>query len=150
MVNCHIIMGSYDSRKSSIIRALTGAHHYGEYQISTASSIINVFVQISALQEAGYSAQEFINLAGKCPYVLVPLWVSTRNPNRNGLSFINAFVSTGWTIRDVVVLRRGVYHLPYMLPSNVPSPYYINIETNTDTRPSNEIAAQLRRRWRWL
>jgi hypothetical protein len=52
MVNLFIIIGDANSRKSSTIRALTGAYNSKCYDIQINNkAILNFYVQICALQE---------------------------------------------------------------------------------------------------
>ncbi|MFA5032894.1 MAG: hypothetical protein WC614_07735 [bacterium] len=144
MPDIYIIMGTNNTRKSSVVRALTGVCQRGIYQISTRSGDIDVFVQISALQEAGILPNQFTNeIKGiVCGAVLVPLHVGGKN---NGLQYINAFVTAGWNIKHISLF--GITALPYPLPSGICSPFPIS---TTRTDPANKTASVLRNNWMWL
>jgi len=147
MLNIFIIMGDRNTRKSATIRALTGAFQRKVYQVATQMGNIDIFVQISSLQESRISPQKFIKEIEEynCPNVLVSLWISQGNGQPDGLTYIREFLNRGWNIQQIVVL--GVNNLPYNLPQNTPSPNYI---PNSRDLPANQIASQIREWWQWL
>ncbi|NIA11973.1 MAG: hypothetical protein GWP10_20195 [Nitrospiraceae bacterium] len=148
MINAFIIMGNENSRKSSTIRALTGAYNKGIYKVATRSGNINIFVQISSLQESKLSPTEFINSIKnqEVQNVLVPLWISEKNNNfPSGCNYIHDFQGANWNIKGRVVL--GTRNLPCELPTNVIQPEFI---PNSTILPANEIASKIRNWWNWL
>ncbi len=145
MPNIFIVLGDTQTRKSAIIRVLTGAFGRALFQIATQNEIIDVFVQIRALQEANINPQEFIRQAADYPNILVSLWISQGNGQPNGLQYIQAFIDTTWPIAQIVVL--GIQNLPYNLPQGLPNPLFISDSRNI---PANQIAHQIRNHWHWL
>jgi len=145
MPNVFVVLGGRDTRKSTTIRALTGARIRREWQVATQNGNIKIFVQISALQESKIEPQRFIQETARYPNILVCLWISRGNRQPNGLEYIQAFIKKRWPISQIVVL--GVRSLPYDLPGSLPNPYFID---NSKEIPANQIAHQIRRRWRWL
>ena len=148
MPDAYVIMGDRNTRKSSTIRALTGAFQRGLYRVATQNAgVIDIFVQISALQESGISPQQFIQQVGQnnYQYVLVSLWISQGNGQPNGQTYIQYFLYAGWNILAIVVL--GTNRLPYFLPRNTPPPRFI---PNSQALPANQISSQIRTWWQWL
>ena len=147
MQDVFIIMGDRNTRKSATIRALTGAFRKGEYQVATHIINMDVFVQISSLQESGISTQDFIREANQnsCINVLVSLWIHQGNGQPNGLTYIQDFLNAGWNLRDIVVL--GINNLPYNLPTGSSNPNFI---PNSQNLPANQIASQIRGWWQWI
>jgi hypothetical protein len=147
MPNVFIIMGDRNTRKSATIRALAGPFQKGIYQVATHIGNIDIFVQISSLQESRISPQNFISEISQDNYqnVLVSLWVSNGNGQPNGYTYIQDFVHAGWNIQEIVVL--GVNNFPNNLPENTPNPRFI---PNSQNLPANQIASQIREWWQWL
>lgn len=151
MVSVYTILGESNTRKSSTIRALTGAGQHKEIMIAMPSGNIDVFVSISALQEAGMDPQQFINEVVSCGYknVLVPLRIFplTRSGQTfsSGTTYLKAFINAGWDIRQVVIL--GVSSMPSLWPGGAPIPNFI---PNSPQSPTNKTASQIRAWWGWL
>ena len=146
MPDMYLIMGDRDVRKSSTIRALTGAPRKNVYEVATAEGNIDVFVQLSSLQESEIEPEEFIDEVGGYLHVLISLWIRQRNEQLpDGLTYIRHFLDAGWNIRQVVVL--GAEELPYELPLAVENVHYI---PDAENMPTNQIAHQIREWWQWL
>lgn len=148
MPNVFVVLGGTGVRKSFTIRALTGAYNRDVYDVGHQNgTVLNVFVQISALQESRINPQQFINEINTNVYqnVLVGLWIDQSRGQPNGLSYINDFIQAGWNIQNIVVL--GTSQLPYPLPASLSTPTYIN---NSSNMPANSIASQIRPLWSWL
>jgi len=152
MPDLYIIMGDRNVRKSSTIRALTGAYNKGVYKIAIKSGqVIDVFVQISSLQESKISPEDFIKEVNseKYKHVLLSLWISPGNEQKSGLDYINEFIKEKeWSIKEIVVLGMNESEKNNLgLPTNVPTPNFIQ---NSGSLPANQIASQIRNWWCWL
>ncbi len=148
MTDVYVIMGDRNTRKSATIRALTGAFKRGLYRVATQNvGVIDIFVQISSLQESRIPPQNFIQQVQQSnyQYVLVSLWIFQSNRQPNGLTYIQSFLNAGWNIQAIVVL--GTDRLPYNLPADTPNPNFI---PNSQNLPANQIASQIRGWWQWL
>ena len=153
-----IVVGHAGSRKSSIIRALTGAgrpftntRQPKIYQVGTTNYVEprNIHVCHSSLQEAQISPAEFIrrveNLEDNRD-VLVALRI---NGTRNGefpdaREYASQFRQAGWQIAGVVSLDG---RLEGPLIEDTPIPISFHVSENT---ANNEIAHQIRDEWGWL
>ncbi len=150
MPDIYIIIGGKNTRKSSTIRALTGAHSKGIYQIKTANNVLDTYVQISSLQESKITPQDFIKTinSSNANHVILSLWINASkkyvNQHPHGVNYIDEFIKAGWEIKQITVL--GAANLPN-LPNNAPHPNYIQ---NAQNMPSNQIASQIRSIWNWL
>jgi hypothetical protein len=151
MPNINIIMGQGDSRKSSTIRALTGAFQRGCYDIATNENIIKVYVQIRALQEAEIESKDFISDINSKKFINVILSLRIESLIINGREFLDGktyirdFINANWDIRNIFVLGRK--KLPYDLPSQCPVPKFF---PKSETTPANKIASDIRGILNWL
>ena len=144
------IIGYPNCRKSSTVRALTGAWERRHLMIATQGGTFEFFVQITSLQEAHISAQTFITEMQNTNTrrILAPLWVDSLTVGAttydNAQIYLRDFLAAGWTISGVAVLSMGV---PYQLPAGCPNPNYVHNPTHLAT---NEIASRIRNWWGWL
>jgi hypothetical protein len=151
MPTVYAILGDANTRKSSTTRALTGVAQRKSVTVATVSGDIEVFVQVSSLQELNVLPSDFISqvMAEGHKNVLVELWISSRTHMRTvyppGLDYFLAFLNAGWAIRHVVVL--GVSSLSRSLPPGAPSPNFI---PQSASIPVNRIASHIRAWWAWL
>ena len=151
MPTVYAIIGDGNTRKSSTTRALTGAAQYGVRTVATPAGNIDVYVQISSLQESNVDPQTFIAqmlMAGH-QNILVTLWISQRiTPTKTfpaGTDYLRAFASAGWIIQQIVVL--GAMPLQPPLHAGAPTP---NLVLHSATTPANQIASLIRGWWNWL
>jgi hypothetical protein len=147
MPNVFVVLGDPDTRKSATIRALTGAYRRRGWEVATQAGNLDIFVQISSLQESRIAPQNFVTQNENWTNILVCLWVSSGNGQPDGLQYIRTFINNGWTISQIVVLGAGANNLPYRLPTGLPNPLFI---PNSGATPANQIAHQIRGQWGWL
>ena len=151
MPNVYVVLGEANARKSSTARTLTGVPQRKCVTVATNSGDIDIFVQISSLQESKITPDDFINemTSGGYDNVLVTLWISQRFTSTGvypaGVDYLHAFVAAGWNIAQIVVL--GTSTLPSALPASAPSPNFI---PNSWSTPVNQIASQVRAWWGWV
>jgi hypothetical protein len=119
--------------------------------VATQSGNIDVFLQLSSLQEAWILPQEFITDMTKAghSHILVTLWVSQCMHDGQlyppGTKYLEDFANAGWTLSEIVVL--GQTSLAPPLHATATAPYFVSNSTGT---PMNQIASQVRSRWNWL
>jgi len=147
MPTVYAILGDNNSRKSSTARALTGAAQRGVRTVATSAGNIDVFVQISSLQESNIMPQVFIAemTAAGHSNILVTLWVSQLGAFPAGTDYLRDFASAGWIINQIVVL--GATPLLPPLHIGAPTP---NLIPHSATMPANQIASLVRGWWNWL
>lgn len=157
MPNVYVILGESNSRKSSTVRALTGVPmQYDAWSVGTTAGVIDVYVQIQALQEAKIDAPAFVKKIADVDQfrisrggsvinnLLLPLRVSAFNGFHDGADYLNHFMQAGWSIQQIVVLDATVP--PVGLPVVVPT----HLISGSASMPANAIASQIRGCWNWL
>jgi hypothetical protein len=151
MPNIYAILGNANTRKSSLVRSLTGVGRRKVVQLQTPGGTIDIFVQISSLQEAEILPATFITEVQNSAHqhVLVPLSVSGlfRNGTAypDGRAYIGRFINAGWNISQIVLL--GIAALPHLLPAGSPK---LHTFASSTTTPVNRIAFQVRAWWNWV
>lgn len=151
MPDIYVVLGYANCRKSSTVRALTGASRRGMFSIATAAGISDFFVQITSLQEAGIMPATFSQEMRQrnSQNILTSLWITERTYGATtypaGIEYFREFLAQGWTVRGVSVL--GANTLPYQLPTGCPVPNYV---VNPAQMANNQIASQIRNWWHWV
>ncbi len=161
-----VILGESRSGKSATIRALTGAFRRGILQVATQDGNIDIFVQISALQEAKIRPDGFIDEVNRVegePDILVALRPRSTNGGNfpDAMSYIAQFEQEGWSIVGIVFLDSELNALTNALTDElrdryqhlfvVPNSRYIPANEITPRYiPANEIAHRIRGEWGWL
>lgn len=149
MITAYVLFGEANTRKSSTARALTGVGRRKTVHVAVRGRVLDVFVQVSALQESSISPLQFINemLAEGISHVLVTLRIRQMQKRGHvfpsGVDYLRAFRTAGWRIRKVVALGTAV--LPGMVPG-IPLPLFV---PNSRTTPVNLISTRIRKAWAW-
>ena len=148
MPNLYIIIGEGNTKKSSIIRALSGAYDKGNYKIEDADGkILNFQIFIRSLQEAKISIEDFFKKVPKeVENVLLALRIEKINGFPCGIGYITAFLNQDhYRIKQLVVLGTNALD---NIPKKCPPPIYFPESGNRDI-PSNRFANKIREIWRW-
>lgn len=143
MPRVYVLVGEDNTRKSSIIRALTGARIRDQYRILTTSGTIDAYVEVVALQERPISPQDFMNQVGHNQNILIPLRIQATNNCPGWIDYLNAFLSNSWTISQIVALETTPFQ---GLPQSFPLPLYIP-SSGSRQIPINQLASQVRNHW---
>lgn len=73
--NIYIIIGESNTKKSSVIRCLTGIYNEGVYKIKHSNgSIIDTFIKTSSLQESDLTEGDFVNKVTIMPKVNIKIY----------------------------------------------------------------------------
>jgi hypothetical protein len=145
----YIITGAPNTRKSSVIRVLTGVRDSRAFDIQFEHGIVKTFVFLTSRNEIRYrnqpnavSPEELVtflnNLDSTIEAVIIPLRSS--NPV-NGIfaeTYIELLNNEGFPINTVVMFNSAVN-----LPSNVDGELLIS----NNTIPSNLTASRVRKIW---
>ena len=144
----YIITGAPDTRKSSVIRALTGVRDSKEFRISFTNVRKQVWVETTSPNEMGNTnhpmgidPEELISYlrSKNVETVILPLRSSN---TRFGLPLADVYIqhlhAGGFTIHTVVMFNTTV-----PLPVGIAS----SLITGTIGTPSNEIANSIRNIW---
>jgi hypothetical protein len=147
----YIIIGEENSRKSSTIRALTGAWNTNKFKIAVTDQRkeITIYVKTTSFQEANrgvYPNDAIIELTNcGCDYALICLWKNSANhPKTKKImpdyaAYIKDFIQAGFSIQfPKIFLEKGNNFL------NLSPDIQIN---NINKVPSNEIASIIRTNW---
>jgi len=146
------VIGEANTRKSSTIRALTGAgkSRQSNWNVTYTNGMHSTYVQLHGLQEAGRTEHQFITDVQKAGanYVITALRARGR---MHGTTFFNdaatylvAFQNAGWTIlpiAELVCIGRQPESTLATYNSRLPPIHAAN------TLAANQIAHQLRASW---
>jgi len=139
----YIILGKSNSRKSSVLRCLTGcSRKRGNWKVLFLSDIMKTcYVSISSPQERdgdGISVAQFleeINSRVEEP-IFVTLQSQSTTNQPNGEEYLEAFINSGFDIQTVVCFDRNANTL------NLSVQYYNSLEF-----PTNQTASEVRKIW---
>ncbi|EOV9410012.1 hypothetical protein ACN5W3_004467 [Vibrio parahaemolyticus] len=156
MKKLHIVIGDSDTRKSSLIRALTGA---GQGQsrkdldvVKTNGAVSTIHVMQSALQE-NYKPQlpqeyiDFVNQHSTDEF-LFSLRVTKVFANGiiypDAVDYIRQFKQAGLSISSVALLGPSANSLNLSQCGNIVQ------QPQSHTTPTNQTASQVRQGWHWV
>lgn len=147
-MEAYVLIGNPQTRKSSLIRCLTGCYSRGVRDIALQrGDAIRVYARISALQESRTQAADFIAEVqrSRCRQVLFSLWpeANTQDTQRwpDAASYLQALKTAGWTFRKTAVL--GAYPLKLDQAGEVAQ------FPNVLTQPINASAQLIRNHFGW-
>jgi hypothetical protein len=114
-VDAYIVIGNPNTRKSSLVRSLTGCFNRSVRDIQPESGRhpLRVYARTGALQETRTGIDDFIAEAARsrCGTVLCCLWPSAHPtvPEQcpDALSYIAGFSAAGWRVVAIAVLGQN-------------------------------------------
>jgi len=114
-VDAYIVIGNPNTRKSSLVRSLTGCFNRSARDIlpDNGKHPIRVYARTGALQETRTGIDDFIAEAARsrCSTVLCCLWPSAHPtlPEQcpDALSYISGFRAAGWRVVAIAVLGQN-------------------------------------------
>ncbi|MGA0569341.1 hypothetical protein ACO2Q9_01335 [Variovorax sp. VNK109] len=147
-MNAFVILGDANTRKSSVLRSLTGCFNRSVRQVQLSSgSVLDIYARVSSLQESETEPQKFINeVAGTGQSsVIFCLWphANSKNPLKypDAHAYISAFTKAGWQFRASAVLGAS--------PIRPATPRVAYFPTIVD-QPINIGAQSVRQHFQWL
>ena len=154
MPNLHIIIGDSNTRKSSLLRCLTGVgsgNATRHLHLAEASgNTIQLYCILSALQE-NYKPllpSEFIkfvkNLRPQPTDVALTLRVNQRGPYPGFQAYLQAFSVAGWPVVNVALLGSSACTQRQQI-----SALNVSAVPTSPHQPTNLTASQVRAAWRW-
>ena len=154
MPNLHIIIGDSNTRKSSLLRCLTGvgsgnATRYIDVAMASGN-VVQVYCMLSALQEnyKPLSPREFVALVKSIrprPTDLAfTLRVSARGKYPDFAAYLTAFSVARWPIVNVALLGNSACSQG----TNI-SARNISAVPTSSQQPTNLTANHVRRAWQW-
>lgn len=114
-MDAYIVIGNPNTRKSSVIRSLTGCFNRSvrDIQLASGAAPLRVYARVGSLQETKKTADDFLAEVGRtrCSAVLCCLLPSA-DPNDPGLypdaqAYVASFKAAGWRIRSIAVLGQN-------------------------------------------
>ena len=160
MANIYCVIGNGNTRKSSLIRCLTGAGRSGVFLVEMTGAPIDILVFLSSPQEAVILPDELHDriTQAKVNHVLVPLWLRSRNATNprtwrkvqlpNAVGYLNYLMSQGHHIMRPVILFQGLAPNGFTLNTNNPVPNHFLINS-TITNANNEMRERIKLIWTW-
>ena len=146
-VNAYLIIGGAHTRKSTLLRCLTGCFNRSTRDIELLrGGTVRLYARVSALQESRTSPQDFIEEVqrSRCREVAFLLWPEANplDPKRlpDALAYIAAFQAAGWTFAKTAVL--GAHPIHPHLPELSRFPEVLN-------QPINATAHRIRAHFGW-
>ena len=146
MIEVRLVVGPNNSRKSSLIRALTGGSGNKVVDVATRTGIERWLVRSSSINEhyqpppkAWVKSLRKQLAKTKATRALIPIREFRNKPKRNAKDYHDALVADGIVPTWVLGMKKW----PAWITK---SP--TRIELSID-RPSNAIAADVRRIWGW-
>jgi hypothetical protein len=146
-VNAYLIIGGAHTRKSTLLRCLTGCFNRSVRDIELMrGSTIRLYARVSALQESRTEPADFIAEVqrSRCREVAFALWPEANplDPKRypDALAYIAVFQAAGWVFAKTAVL--GAHPIHPHLPDLARFPEVLN-------QPINATAHRIRTHFSW-
>jgi hypothetical protein len=154
MPNLHIIIGDTNTRKSSLLRCLTGIGvcrrtANRDFDVSlVGGGVITVHCRVSALQESGINPGQFIRDVRALPTpptdIAFTLRVSASRGCPDAMTYIAAFLARGWPVINIALLDRAACALV-----GFPATARVVRVPNSAIDPTNQSARRVRTAWGW-
>lgn len=110
-MDAYVIVGNANTRKSSVLRSLTGCFNRSIRDIIDSSgSVRQIYARVSSLQESETTPQDFIQevSATGLTNVIFCLWPHANRKNAvlypDAQAYITAFIQAGWQFQASAVL----------------------------------------------
>ena len=111
-MDAYVIIGAPATRKSTLIRCLTGCYNRNIRDISlSGGKKIQIYAVTNSLQATHVTAEEFMKESARthCQAVIFGLWPKAHpaNPIKypDALTYLNDLMIDGWNVKKVVVLN---------------------------------------------
>lgn len=155
MPNLHIIIGDSNTRKSSLLRCLTGlggGNSKRFLQVMEASgNVITVYCMVAALQEdyKPMSPEDFIahinSLTPRPNDIAFTLRVSAQGAFPSFGAYFQAFSQVGWPVMSVALLGQSACAQQSSIQCRK-----IWSAPKSPSQPTNQTAADVRNAWQWV
>jgi hypothetical protein len=158
MPNLHIIIGDANTRKSSLLRCLTGCSSSNTtVKVTQASGkVIDVYCKIRSLQEKtqknppqNLNPQQFIQEIKNLPNTPTDIAITLRVKPTNGClgfgAYLNAFSAIGWSVVNVALLENS----SNISQSSISASNVVSVP-NSKTQPTSQTSSHVRQAWKWM
>ena len=155
MPTLYAAIGPAGSRKSSLIRSLTGiGNRHADFdrnildiQLATGA-VAQVYCCSPALQEIAIDPATFIAAVQQQGSRATDVAIALRRAPAQGcpgcIDYLQAWLNVGWSIGGIVLLGAG-----HPVAQHYPGTPQIQRFPNSLQTPTNEMAAQVRNAWGW-
>ncbi len=114
-MDCYLIIGNSNTRKTSIIRSLTGCFNRNvrDIQLQGTKSPVRFYARVGTLQDSRTSIEDFLGEArrSRCQAVICCLSPSASpdEPERcpDAKAYLAGFIAAGWHCKAVAVLGQN-------------------------------------------
>jgi hypothetical protein len=154
MPNLHIVIGDSNTRKSSLLRCLTGVGSGNSLKhidvALTDGRIIKILCLLSALQESykPRTPAEFVAYVKKLRPIPTDIAIALRVEEQGRFpefsSYLRAFTTAGWNIENVALLGTNACSRRLDIASNK-----LATAPSSTIQPTNKTARAVRRVWQW-
>lgn len=147
-MDAYVIIGNANTRKSSVLRSLTGCFNRSNRDIQLLSKInLRIYARVSSLQESKIEPKDFIKevVATGQSSVVFCLWphANAYDPARYPAAdvYIAEFAKAGWVFQASAVLGASTFAPATPRPAHFP---------NAPSQPINVAAQAVRLHFGWL
>ena len=153
MPNLHIVIGDANTKKSSLLRCLTGLAKspiFRDVKLVNGA-IIHVYCVSSALQEnfrpmTPTDFVQHVNSLNPSPTdIAITLRTNGRGNYPSAQAYLTAFANANYTIANVAILGQSTAGLLQFANS-----VNVVVVQNSQIIPANEVAAPVRSVWGWI
>ncbi len=146
-MNAYLLIGEPGTRKSSLLRSLTGCFNRNERDIQLLDGrTISIYARVSTLQESKTTPKDFLAEVQKrnCPNVIFSLLPDPNPlfpiPFPDAQTYIDAFLAAGWNFVATAVV--GVHPISPTVPNVAHFPRAASL-------PINIVARNIRAHFDW-
>ena len=144
------VVGAADSRKSSTIRALTGAYASGRvWDVRVHGSARKVYIEPSAPQEhpqkTPVTIVSNVNSTNASHLLIALRHVGVKGMMHDADDYISYFIAAGWDCRGILITSTEPHGSP--LATKHPSLVDYALSLSAPYAPSNAIADVVRSKW---
>jgi hypothetical protein len=148
-MDAYIVIGNPDTRKSSVVRSLTGCFNRSirDILLVGGKAAVRVYARVGCVQDTKTTPEEFIAEVAKARCVAVLCCLSpSAHPNYRDLcpdaqAYLARFKAEGWRVRSIAVLGQN--------GGGVRSPNLRQFPQST-TAPINVTAQAVRTHFGWV
>ncbi len=148
-MDAYIVIGNPNTRKASLLRALTGCFNRSlrDIELASGKTVLRLYARVGALQDTRTTAADFAQEVARqrCDAVLCCLapGASLSDPQQHpgAAAYLDQFLALGWRVQAIAVLGQNAGGV--RSPRLAPFP-------QAGTAPINVTAQAVRRHFGWL
>ncbi|NDY91340.1 hypothetical protein [Ideonella livida] len=151
-MQAHVLIGNPHTRKSSLLRCLTGCFNRNVRDIALAQGgAVRVYARVAALQESRTEVADFMTevVRSRCEHTVFALWPEAHpgDPERwpGATAYLQHLADAGWRLQRVAVL--GAH--PWTPPKALAGRELLRLP-EVLSQPVNLSAQRIRQHFGWL